>query len=388
MTVEVADRVAVHRGAIAPNLADIPAAVRDALDKPRNFPPLRRALTPDDQIAIVVDDRLPQLGAIVATVLTYLTEVGIDPGSITLIGAPGSTQPWIDDLPDDFQNVRTEIHDPDDRKAVAYLASTRKGRRVYLNRTLVDADQSIVIAGCRFDSTFGRFNGACALFPTLSDAETRADANRFLSMAAPDGHNWPLHEEAAEIAWLLGVPFMLHLIEGEGNGVAHLVGGTVESAPECQRLLNDRWRLRVDRPARIVVATLGGDSARQDFEAISRAALCASRVVEPDGRIAILSKATPHLGESAELLRGTDNPAVAARRIQERQPADRVAALQWLEGARHAGLYLLSNLPDESVEEIFATPLQQARQVQRLVDAGGSTLVLEEADKMLTTVES
>ncbi len=269
---------------------------------------------------------------------------------------------------------------------LAYLASTRKGRRVYLNRTVVDADQSIVIAGCRYDSTFGRFNGACAIFPTLSDAATRADANNFVSTASPDGAAWPLHEEASEIAWLLGVPFMLHVIEGDGDGIAHFIGGTVESVPESQHLLDERWHRRIDRRAELVVAMLGSDSARQDFEAISRAALAASRVVEPNGRIAILSKSHAGLGEAAELLRGTDSPAVAARRVQERQPADRVAALQWLEAARHANMYLLSELPEESVEEMFATPLQQARQVQRLIDTAGSTLILDEADKMLVDV--
>jgi hypothetical protein len=60
--------------------------------------------------------------------------------------------------------------------------------------------------------------------------------------------------------------------------------------------------------------------------------------------------------------------------------------LQWLEAARHASLYLLSDLPGEFVEEMFATPLQQARQVQRLLDAGGSTLILDEADRMLVDV--
>jgi nickel-dependent lactate racemase len=390
VSVEVrdADYLTIRRGPIAPNVDDLTASVRDALDRPRSFPPLRRALTPDDQIAVVVDDRLPQLGIIVSEVLAYLVEAGIEPGAITLVGAPGSTQPWVDDLPDRFQNVRTEIHDPTDRKAVAYLASTRKGRRVYLNRTVVDADQAIVVAGCRYDPAFGRLDGAGVLFPSLSDADTIKNATHYFSMAPPDAASWPLQDEAAEVAWLLGVPFMVQVIEGTGEGVSAVVGGTVESSPECQRLLDERWRVSLPRPAQTVVVTVGGDSVRQDFETLARAALCASRVVEANGRIVLLSRANPRLGESIELMSGTDNPAVAARRVQERQPAGRSAALQWLEAARHAGLYLLSQLPDETVEEMFAAPLQQARQVQRLVDVPGSCLFLDEAQKMLAVVEA
>jgi hypothetical protein len=101
----------------------------------------------------------------------------------------------------------------------------------------------------------------------------------------------------------------------------------------------------------------------------------------------LLTRAHPEEGEAIDLLRGTDNPNVAARRIQERQPPDSVAALQWLEAARHASLYLLSELSDESAEELFATPLQQARQAQRLLDAGGACLFLEDAHKTLAVIE-
>ncbi len=389
VSVEVrdADCVSIRRETPAPDLVDVAAAVFDALDRPRSFPAFRRALTPDDQIAVVVDERLPQLGLIVSEVLAYVVGAGVDPSAITLVSAPGAAQRWIDDLPDAFQNVRTEIHDPADRKAVAYLATTRKGHRVYLNRAVVDADQAIVVSGCRFDPMTGRFDGACALFPALSNADTIKDTDRFLSMKAPNSAAWPLQEEATEIAWLLGVPFLLHVIEGAGEGVAHMVGGTVESAPECRRLLDERWRVRVERPAQTVVVTLGGDPARHDFETLARAALCASRVVEPNGRIVLLSRANPRLSQGIELMHGTDSPAVAARRVQEHLPADRVAALQWLEAARHAGLYLLSGLADDIVEEMFATPLQQARQVQRLLDVPGSCLFLDDAHKMLAEVE-
>src|SRR5262245_459980 len=45
-----------------PKSHDTPAAlVRDALEHPVGFEPLRRALTPDDHVAVVVDDKLPYL---------------------------------------------------------------------------------------------------------------------------------------------------------------------------------------------------------------------------------------------------------------------------------------------------------------------------------------
>jgi hypothetical protein len=47
---------------------------------------------------------------------------------------------------------------------------------------------------------------------------------------------------------------------------------------------------------------------------------------------------------------------------------------------------LLSGLPSETAEGLFTTPIEHARQVQRLIDAGGSCLILPEAHKLLVTV--
>src|SRR5262249_10312757 len=136
-----------RRAAPAPIVADVAAGVRSALESPRNFPPLRRALTPEDHITVVVDDRLPQLVPMVNEVLKYLTGAGVVADSITLLSPPNSRQAWIVELSDAFQDVRTEVHDPADKTRLSYLASTRRGRRIYLNRSLVDADQTIVLAG-------------------------------------------------------------------------------------------------------------------------------------------------------------------------------------------------------------------------------------------------
>lgn len=381
------DAVVSGRGAAAaPNLPDPARALRDALEHPHHFPPLRRAILPDDQIAVIVDDRLPRAGELVGALLAYVVDAGVAPDGITLISAPGSAQAWVDELPDSFQDVRTEIHDPTDRKRLSYVASTRKGRRVYLNRTLIDAGQAIFLGGCRYDPLLGHADAATLLFPALGEAAAQTDADRHFSAAIPGDEPWPLRQEADEVAWLIGVPFLVDVIDGSGTGVAHVLGGTVEENAECRKLLDARWRVAFTRSAQTAVATVGGDLQRRDFEDVARAALCAARVVEPNGRVVVLCRGRPKLGEGAALLRDTDNPAVAERRVQERRPADRVAARMWLEAARRANLYLLSELPEETVEEMFATPLEKAAQAQRLIDAADSCLFIEEANKVLATL--
>jgi nickel-dependent lactate racemase len=360
-------------------------AIRSALNNPIGFPALNRALTPDDRIVVVVDDRLPEPKVLVGELLHYLGEVGIVPECITLLSAAGSRQQWVDDLPDVWQDVRTEIHDPTDRKRLSYLATTRQGRRLYLNRTLIDADQVVVLTGCRFDVRLGYVGGAASLFPAFSNSETLqqlADVP-----ATKKGGESPIESEAEEVAWLLGAPFFVQVVPGAVGSIMHVIGGTAATFAEAQKRCSDLWRFRIERMPHTIVVPLTAEPAIQDFPMIADAALNAARIVEPEGRIIILSQANPDLDDAWLLLRDTDNPAVAARRVQERQPAGGRVAQTWLEAAQRANLYLLSRLPDDVVEELFATPLQDARQVQRLVDAAPSCLVLPDAHMALTVLE-
>ena len=71
--------------------------------------------------------------------------------------------------------------------------------------------------------------------------------------------------------------------------------------------------------------------------------------------------------------------------LQER-PADLAAGSLWASAAVHAKLYLLSGLPAELAEELFVTPLEHARQVERLLTADAACLLLPDADKTLAVV--
>lgn len=376
-TIEVADDrlIAGRRAAVAPDLPDLRAAVRQALEQPRNFPPLRRALTPDDRVAIIVDEQLPQLGVCLGEILTYLSESGIDPSAVTLVSPRGSKQGWIDDLPDSLHAARTEVHDPSNRRSLCYLASTRGGRRIYLNRTVVEADVSIVLTGCRYDPSCGIHSATTTLYPALSDDMTQADGGS-RSVA-----------EAAEVAWLLGVPFLVQVIEGNGEQAAHVVGGTIETAEESAQLLQARWRVCYDRPAEVVVATMTGDPRRHDLAAVARAAQNAAAVCEAGGKVILLTQSEPEFGPLLDVSRQAENAAAAVRQLQQRRPEGHEAALHWLEAVRHASVYFLSRLDENLVEDVFATPLTHAGQAQRLVSAARSCLILDDAHKALAVID-
>ncbi len=384
MEVEAApERLVRERPIVAAPLADPVAAVRAALEEPFHYPALRRALTPDDHVAVVVDERLPNLGQLLTPVLEHIVQAGVAPENITLVCAPpASRQPWLDDLPDALEEVRVEVHDPADRKRLAFLATTRAGKRIYLNRTVVEADQVVVVTGRRYDVLLGYGGAEGLLYPGLSDAETRTEMNGRLNLAAPADEPWPVRQQAIETAWLLGAPFFIQLIEDKGEGVAAVTAGVRAASAEAERLLDARWR-QTTPPAQLVIASLSGDPATQTFANLAAAAACAARVVETDGVIVLLSRVAAEPDVGGDILRGAGEPEAALRLLRKQHHVEMAAALQWANAARRARIYLLSDLGDDVTESLFATPLTAAAQVQRLLDAAPTCLFLDDAHKAL-----
>jgi hypothetical protein len=206
-----------------------------------------------------------------------------------------------------------------------------------------------------------------------------------LTMEVPGNTPWPTRQEAVEAAWLIGAPFAVQIIDGAGDDLAHVLAGLMATTAEGQRLLDARWRVAADAPADVVLASVRGDPARHDFGTLARALACAARVVKAGGRIVLLTDSAPALGASAQLLRRADDPNGALDLLQREKPPDRAVAFEWAQAARQATLFLLSRLPADTVEELFAVPLE-ASEVQRLLGAGGSCLVLPDADKMMAFV--
>jgi nickel-dependent lactate racemase len=362
------------------------AAVVEALDHPVRFEAFRRALTPDDRIALVVDESLPRLAELIAGVLEYLAGAGIPPSAVTAISPAGSAQHWINDLPDSMTDLQTEIHRPGDRNRLSYLAATKEGHRIYLNRTLVDADQAVVLTGRGYDALLGYSGALGAIYPGLADTESVRNLVPKLSpQTAPDG-SWPTHAEAHEVGWLLGSPFFVQVIEGAGDEIDRVVAGFADTSAEAAARLDDRWKSAAGEAADTVVVTLSGDPERHDFAALARAAATGARAAKPGGTVIILSEADPEIGGAADVLRRTDEPPEAVRVLFREKPADAAAAVQWAWAAGRAKLYLASEIRPATVEEMFATPLAGPKEMQALLDAGGRTLIVPDAHKSWVTV--
>ncbi len=291
--------VPVERGDVTPVSATPSELLRAALAKPTGLGvPLRTAFTPDDRVAVVLDDKLPHLNELLSELLAEVQAGGVPLSAVTVVVPPTASEDWVDDLPDELGDIHAETHDPTDVKRVAFLGPSSTGRLVYLNRTVVEADFVIVLCGRRF-AAWGGYDGAeASLFPALSNAETLGG----ISTAATR------KVESEAVAFQLGTPFYVQIIEGPGDTVAEVVAGIGDVTTDGRKRQKARWSGRVTEKADLVIVGTGPVSADEFAVAVANGRKC----LVDGGRLVILTSAAdsvlsakPPWGEDEQVFVGS-----------------------------------------------------------------------------------
>ncbi len=366
--------------------ADPSQLLRECLENPTGFPALRLAVTPDDHVAVVVDPGLPQLEALLSVLMEHLREAGVQPETVTLVLADEPTVPrWRDVLGPWKDRLTIEIHEPKNRDKLSYLAATQKGRRVYINRTVVDADQAVVLSRAGYDWARGYTGATAAIFPALSDEATRQEFSA-LTESFADGRAADVFlREGEETAWLLGAPFFIQVIEGIGDDIAQVVAGANDSLSQARSQLEAVWALPEKRKASLIIANVTGSAGRLDLRDLAGAAAKSASFAETDAVLAILYPGLVEFDEAMQVVCHASDATEAVRQLHRQKPQDPSAALQWLSAVGRTHVYLLSPaVASDTVEEMLAVPLEKIEQLQKLIDAAESVMFLSDPHKIVT----
>ena len=366
-------------------------AVAQALDEPIDYPPLTRTATPGDRVVLALDEGLPQASQIVAAVIRALLRAGVDPDGITVLQTADDNRmaiadpgPWI---PADVrQRINLLVHEPSDRRSMAYLAAAKSGEPIYLNRVLADADVLLPI-GCvrrRGQPGFRGVHGA--LFPAYSDQRTQLHfraVDAFGSTADRKG----LVQEVANVGWLLGVGFTIQVVPGPGARVLHVVAGGVDAVRRRSRdLYEATWRFPAARRAGLVVASIEGGTVQQTWQNLGRALSCAQRLVDEGGAIALCCELAGEPGPAVRCLASAASRGEALRYIRHERAADLLPALQLARAVGRCHVYLLSRLDRALLEDLQISPLEDAAELARLVRRHAACILLANAPWAVVSV--
>ncbi|MDA1214219.1 MAG: lactate racemase domain-containing protein [Planctomycetota bacterium] len=371
------ERVVMSHGSVD-EIPDIRLAVREALEHPLDFPPVVHAVVPGDRITIALDRHTPRSSEIIAEVWEMLDGRGVTAEDVFILQPVGLDGRRLSDprslLPESVRSlVRWGVHDPTDKSRQCYLASTSCGERIYLARELVDADFIFPIGEMTYDPVLGIRGTSSVFFPGLSTVEA-------IDKARGEGH-WelgpeddrPLRQAIDEIGWLLGIQVTLQVLSASGTGVAEVICGTLDAVGNAGRqALANHWRVEQDEHADIVVVAVDADAAGHGWQQVGQALETAQRLVSRHGTIVVLSQIEEMPGDGLKLLTGRRKASESLRTLRKQLPPDLVSTSQLIHAVDWARVYLMSRLPGDLVEELFVTPVETDREVERLLAGSGS----------------
>ena len=221
-------------------------ALRDALETPWDFPALRQMIVPDDRVVIALDSSIAHAGPILKVLGQVLGDAGARPEDVTIL-TPTAGAAGVDAAA--IPGASLVVHDSRDRSQLAYLAATKEGRRIYLNRLLTDADVVIPVGRLGYDPNLGHRGPWSVLFPDLSERET-IDACRGRLPKESEGHIGARAranlDESLEVSWLLGSQFHLGVVPGFAGPAAFVVGRENAVRERGIAALDRYWKLEAD----------------------------------------------------------------------------------------------------------------------------------------------
>lgn len=360
------------------------AALREALEQPRNYPPLRRNVVPGDRVAIALDADLAEPRRVLDVVTDVLEGAGVDPEAITIVEATRNTGEVLSGRRGEVE----EVHDPASRDRLAYLSTTKSGTRVYLNRTLTDADVVLPVGLLRQDPLAGPHGPWSVLFPGLSDVETRDARRRSLALDPRGAHLLDADAEAFEVGWLLGSQFQVGIVPGT-RGPAGFVAGLAEEVRDAGLAILDKtWTFGPEARAELVVVGVGGNEGAGGLHDLVAALATAERLVQRGGRIVALSQVEGSFGPALQRLiaAGDRENARAVLRGQEDAP-DFLEAQTLTRVLDWADVYVASRLDADSLEELSILSLDRPEDARRLAAKASSCLVVGRADRVRALVQ-
>jgi len=358
-----------------PSVSDARAEIERALREPIGSKPLSDIVKPEHKVAIVVDDatRPAPSDLMVPPLLDELNVAGVKEENVAVIFGCGTHRAVTREeavrlLGEDVLN-RVKVISHDCRaEDLVYLGKTGKhGTKVYLNRVFAEADVKILTGDLCFHYYAGYGGGRKSVSPAVAGEETiKHNHAMLLHPEAKTGvlEGNPVHEDMVEAAKLAKVDFIVNVvINSEGEIVKAFAGDLEQAFYEGVKLVDEMYRVQVDRKADIVVVSPGGHPADVNLFQAYKSVDNALEVVKRGGVIILVAECPEGHGNQVFydwMVKFRDLKAVE-REIKRRFVLGGHKAYYLLKALRKVQIILVSSMPDYYASNVFK--LKTARAV-------------------------
>jgi nickel-dependent lactate racemase len=368
-----------------PGVPDPKVEIERAINEPIGTKRLSEIAKPESKVAIVVDDatRKNPNEIMILPILAELNAAGVKDENVTVIFGCGTHRAV---KPEEFtmllgeevlKRVKAVNHDakaPD----LVYIGTTKShGNKVSLNRVFAEADVKILLGDVNLHYYAGYGGGRKSVLPGVSGVETiQHNHAMMLNSNAKTGvlEGNPVHEDMTEAARMAKVDFIVNIVENSKGEMVKAFAGDLEAAfLEAALLVDEMYKVKVDRRADIVVASAGGHPADVNLYQAYKAIDNALDVIKRGGVIVLV----------AECPEGHGNEVFYdwMTRLADLKSTEKEIKRNFAMGG-HKAYYLLKVLQNHPVILVSSLPDYYASNVFKLKTARAVNDALTEAFKL------
>ncbi len=288
-----------EKAACADAKAEVERALKEPL--PLGTRKLSEIATPESKVVIVVDDatRKAPSDIMLLPVLAELSLAGVKDENITVIFGTGIHRPVTSDEAkmllgeEALKRVKTISHDAKASDLV-HVGNTQHGNKVMLNRVFTEADVRVLLGDVGFHYYAGYGGGRKSVLPAVAGEESiKFNHAMLLNSNARNGilEGNPVHEDMVEAAKLAKVDFVVNVVTNSKSQVVQAFAGELDEVfGQGVKLVDELFRVTVDRRADIVVASCGGNPADINLFQAHKAIDSALEVVKRGGVIILVAE--------------------------------------------------------------------------------------------------
>jgi nickel-dependent lactate racemase len=364
---------------------DAKAEVDRALKEPIGSKRLSEIANAESKVAIVVDDatRKAPSEVMLLPVLAELNAAGVKDENITVIFGcgthravkPEEAQALIGE--EALKRVKTVSHDCKAEDLVLVGTTKSHGNKIFLNRVFAEADVKVLLGDVGFHYYAGYGGGRKSVLPAVSGAETIQHNHAMMLHAnARTGvlEDNPVHQDMTEAARLAKLDFIVNVVENSKGEIVKAFAGDLEQAfLEAVKLVDEMYRLKVERRADIVVVSAGGHPSDMNLYQAYKALDNTLDVVKRGGVIILV----------AECPEGHGNQVFYdwMTRLADLKNTEREIKHNFAMGG-HKAYYLLKALQNHQIILVSLLPDYYASNVFKLKTARAVNDALTEALKL------
>lgn len=354
---------------------DAKAEIERALKEPLGSKKIADIAKPESKVAVVVDDvtRPVPSNVMVPPILDELFAAGVKEENVTVIFACGTHRAvthaeaiWL--LGETIVNrVKTISHDCRSADLVDVGTTLKFGTKVRLNKAFMDADVRILTGDVCLHYFAGYGGGRKSILPGIASEEAvkhnhalLLDANARTGVLSEN----PVHEDMNEAAKMVRVDFALNVVLNSRHEVVKAFAGDVDQVFfEGVKLVDEMYRVQVDRRADIVVVSPGGNPADLNLFQAYKAVDNALEVVKRGGVIVLVAELPDGHGNQDfyEWMVKYGDLKTVEREVKRNFLVGGSKAYYYLKALQKAQIILVSSMPDYYASSVFK--LKTARAV-------------------------